>query len=160
MLRLSDHKTLGPKTMSNTCPKCSRRMLVHHRHTNGIEYICKHHTPWVHSWGQEPIDLPSPPQETNGGLVFLNTYKPAMSTWDTEASHHGGDLTINGGSGWAPAGGTPVHGNIIFKLPDGTEMLRFNGMGSVFVRGKYEENNKKLIEAFAGWLAMATGYKP
>ena len=46
-------------------------------------------------------------------------------------------------------------GDIIFRLGDTTEVMRFNGDGTVFVRGEQVDSNREVYMAFRWWLSNA-----
>ena len=76
---------------------------------------------------------------------------------DQKKAGDGGDLLLSGGSGGQGPGlldGAP--GNIVFKLPDGTEALRITGTGEFFVRGELVATNIEVYDAFCDWLREVT----
>jgi len=68
--------------------------------------------------------------------------------------HKVGNVTFQPGNGWSPDSKVilPVGGDFIFKLPDGTEMLRIKPDGSFLVRADKVADDKKLYTAFAEWM--------
>lgn len=51
------------------------------------------------------------------------------------------------------------HGSIVFRVPgdDGSllEVMRFNPLGDVWVRGEKVDDNKQVYDHFRAWLATA-----
>ncbi len=77
-----------------------------------------------------------------------------------DASHcEGGDVRFRPGVGWSPDAhaAPPTHGDYIFELPDGSEILRIKPNGSFLVHGELvAEGNYELYNTFAQWMKAAT----
>lgn len=77
----------------------------------------------------------------------------------TEAGS-GGDCIFHVG---APGVGDPLRGvkegepgNFIFRLQDGSDILRISGKGEVFVKGEKVDDNRLVYSCFLSWLDAAS----
>lgn len=66
----------------------------------------------------------------------------------SEAGSTGGNVVLT------PGDGEPS-GDIIFKLADGREMMRFDHDGKVYVRGEQIDDNQGIYMHFRRWLQLA-----
>jgi len=64
------------------------------------------------------------------------------------ACGRGGNVTIS------PGNGKPS-GDIIFKLADEREMMRFDHDGKVYVRGEQVDDNQGIYMHFRRWMQLA-----
>jgi hypothetical protein len=67
------------------------------------------------------------------------------------------NFTASPGSGGEPVGDGErgPDGRLLFKLADGTEVLRFEPDGRVFVRGSLVDEDALVYGAFRAWLSTA-----
>ncbi len=66
----------------------------------------------------------------------------------SDANSAGGNVTF------APGNGEPS-GDIIFKLADAREMIRFDHDGKVYVRGELVDDNQGIYMHFRRWMQLA-----
>jgi hypothetical protein len=81
-----------------------------------------------------------------------------MSDTKVAVKKHGDDgenLTLQPGRGGPPhmpSGKPGTDGKIILALADGTEIIRVEPCGRVYVKGHEVAGNHRIYEAFRGWV--------
>ena len=73
----------------------------------------------------------------------------------SDDKHLKSDLSGAGGNVIISSGNGKPSGNIVFKLADGCEMIRFDHDGKVYVRGELVDDNQGIYMHFRRWMQLA-----
>ncbi len=99
--------------------------------------------------GEDPVPSVTPDHfgAKGGDVVFV-----CQATEVVEQDERGvPDLRIRGGIGWGEGPG----GSIVFELPNGTEFLRLDADGAVYVEGRKADSDLAFYLGLKRWLATA-----